>query len=119
MATTRGEENGEKIGERTVIEEKRQVFEFEEMRLSYTCSTCKTEFNFDAVKHSNEFDWRECPRCHVDLEKVIRDGSDGAPFPDLLLWNTISAYRDLQKSVRERALPLRLCHSKSSLAKAE
>jgi len=57
-----------------MADEKRQVFDIMELRLSYTCEGCKTEFIFADAK---SVQWGFCPVCNDEL----RMANPNRPIP--------------------------------------
>ena len=81
--------------------ESRHVFKVSDVRLAYTCPSCRHEFVFgeDASDPIQRF--KQCPMCGEYLKTV---GSEANP--DVGLWEALSKYREFRKYVADHGLPL-------------
>ena len=84
----------------STIRERREVFNFTDFLLGYSCPTCGTEFTFRVEKQLTK--WNRCPACGLELRVI------DATYPNAVLWEALERFRDLQKFVSQHELPIKL-----------
>jgi DNA-directed RNA polymerase subunit RPC12/RpoP len=85
------------------LKESREDFGIIELKLSYTCTQCKTQFVFAPDKSDPTPKWSKCPVCPKELEVKTPD----VAIPITTLWDALGLYREFYK-VAARLPELRL-----------
>jgi DNA-directed RNA polymerase subunit RPC12/RpoP len=80
--------------------ESRKVFDVAELRLSYTCPKCKTQFVFGPDTSEPLEKWRKCPICG----KEPAPKNSQAAVPDPTLWEALESYRSFYDFVIKKSL---------------
>jgi hypothetical protein len=89
------------------IRERREIFDLPEFRLSYTCSTCKTELILNPARGAPLPTADSCPICHAMLNSVDVKRSEHE-VSVVAVWEATNLFREFYDFVSKHKVPLKL-----------
>ena len=90
------------------VRERREMFDVDQFRLSYTCPDCKNELIFSPERSATLPTEDSCPICHNKVLKSVEVKWCGKDVSVVALWEAVRLYREFYDHVSKHKVPLKL-----------